>query len=333
MYRLIATFSSDQCACSYIVPYTIAKVCLKFGLASYCFISINKGLVSTSYIQKEKQWLFAILKLAVFTVLVGRAYEHFFFDIPLSSLLWDQSLMSTPVKWLTGLSWEDFSKSQLANDVVTYPRYAFSALYAVTALFLFVKENKKQTGDWLLLVSGFSLMFLAFLSYKNHFTLPGQFIEYSLQFGAPLFLFLFSRALISKARLILLMKIAVSLTFIGHGLYAFGFYPVPVKFIEMTCTILPIDEAMAKTFLRVAGALDFVVAIGIYWHKTEKPLLLYAAVWGGLTAMARIVAYFNLDFPLATFHQWWFQSFLRLPHMLIPLLLYMLARFRQQGVG
>lgn len=279
----------------------------------------------TPYTDKEKRWIFTLLKMAVFTVLVGRAYHHFFFDIPLSALLWDQSLMSAPVKWLTGLSWEEFSKSKLAEDVLIYPRYAFGVLYAVTALFLLIKKNRKQKGDFLLLLSSFSLMFLAFLSYKDHFALNGQFIEHSLQFGSPLFLYLFSREIVSKERLIWLMKIAVSLTFVGHGLYAFGFYPVPVKFIEMTCTILPINESMAKAFLRIAGALDFLVAIGIYWRRTEKPLLLYATIWGGLTALARIVAYFDLDLPVETMHQWWFQSFLRLPHMLIPLLLFIIS--------
>ena len=279
---------------------------------------------------QQTHWIFAILKLSVFTVLVGRAYHHFFFDIPLSSLLWDQSLMSGPVKLLTGLNWEDFARSQLAEDVLKYPRYVLCALYASTAFFLFFKKNRKQKGDFLLLLSTFGLVFLAFLNYKDHFAVNGQFVEYALQFGSPLFLYLFSRKSISRERLVLLMKIAVSLTFIGHGLYAFGFYPVPVKFIEMTCIIFPMDESMAKTFLRAAGALDFIVAIGIYWRKAEKPLLLYAAVWGGLTAMARITAYFSLQFPMETIHQYWFESFLRLPHMLIPLLLFQMARFSEK---
>lgn len=282
------------------------------------------------YSDRETYWVFTILKIAVFTVLVGNAYHHFFFDIPLSALLWDQSLMSGPVRLVTGLNWEDFSKSKLAENVLTYPRYALCALYALTAFFLFFKENKKQKGDLLLLLSTFGLVFLAFLNYKDHFAVNGQFIEYSTQFGTPLFLYLFSRELISKGRLVLLMKVAVSLTFIGHGLYAFGFYPVPVKFIEMTCMIFPMDESMAKVFLRVAGALDFIVAIGIYWRKTERPLLAYAAIWGGLTSMARITAYFSVQFPIETIHQHWFESFLRLPHMLIPLLLFQLARFGKQ---
>ena len=283
------------------------------------------------YSDNERRWVFAILKVSVLTVLVGRAYQHFFFDIPLSSLLWDQSLMSGPLKFFTGLNWEDFARSKLAEDVLIYPRYALCGLYSLTAFFLFFKQNRKQKGDFLLLLSTFGLVFLAFLNYKNLFAVNGQFIEYSLQFGSPLFLYLFSRELVSKERLILLMKFAVSLTFIGHGLYAFGFYPVPVKFIEMTCMILPMDEEMAKIFLRVAGLLDFVVAIGIYWRQAERPLLIYAALWGGLTAMALITAYFSMQFPMEIIHQYWYESFLRLPHMLIPLLLFMLARFRDKG--
>ena len=277
-----------------------------------------------------KQWIFSFLKIAAFTVLFGRAYHHFFFDIPLSSLLWDQSLMSGLVNSILGISWEEFSTSSLAEDILVYPRYAFFILYAATFIFLFKKENRKQAGDILLLLSSFGLIFLAFLYYKDHFTYTGQFIEYSLQFGSPLFLYLFSRNIVSEKRLVLLMKIAVSLAFVGHGLYAFGFYPVPVKFIEMTCSILPMDESVAKIFLRTAGVLDFLVAIGIYWRKIERPLLAYAAIWGLFTALARITAYFNPELALASIHQWWFESLLRMPHMLIPLLLFVLAGSREK---
>lgn len=232
--------------------------------------------------------------------------------------------MSGLIKSLTGLSWQEFSNSSLAEEVLFYPRYALCALFTLTVIYLFKKENRKQAGDILLLLSSLGLIFLAFLYYKDHFTYTGQFIEYSLQFGSPLFLYLFTRNIVSEKQLIFLMKIAVSLAFVGHGLYAFGFYPVPVKFVEMTCSILPMDESVAKIFLRTAGVLDFITAIGIYWRKIERPLLAYAAIWGLFTAMARITAYFDPKLALTTMHQWWYESFLRLPHMLIPLLLFVL---------
>lgn len=279
----------------------------------------------TQYSGSERNLIFSFLKFSAFTVLLGRAYHYFFFDIPLSAFFWNQGLLEGFVNSWLNMSWDEYAKSSISEAVLIYPRYIVAFLYLITAVFTIYKKDKKQKADILLLLSSLGLITLAMLYFIDLFSVQGQFIEYSLQFSAPLFLYLFSRNILRKGVLKNALKLAVSLTFIGHGLYAFGFYPVPVKFMEMTMTMLPFDESTATLFLRTAGFLDFLVAIGIYWNKTEKPLLLYATIWGLFTAMARVMVYFDPHFALESLHQYWWQTFFRMPHMLVPLLLYLWA--------
>ena len=82
--------------------------------------------------------------------------------------------------------------------------------------------------------------------------------------------------------MILIMKVAIAVTFISHGLYALNYYPRPGHFTEMVMDILGVKEATAILFLNVAGILDFVIAVGIFikgkivdhpavaWHIIHK---------------------------------------------------------------
>ena len=122
-------------------------------------------------------------------------------------------------------------------------------------------------------------------------------------------------------RLVLYLKIAIAFTFTAHGLYAVGYYPQPGVFVDMLINILHVSEATAKDFLIVAGVLDFAIAIGIFIPRIAKYFLLYAALWGGLTALARVWANFYWAFALSSLHQNLYETLYRLPHMLIPLAL------------
>ena len=55
------------------------------------------------------------------------------------------------------------------------------------------------------------------------------------------------------------LLLATALTFTGHGLYAMGYYDVPLNFRMMTSEILPLTEPPVLFLLKIAGWLDFVV--------------------------------------------------------------------------
>ena len=86
----------------------------------------------------------------------------------------------------------------------------------------------------------------------------------------------------------------------------------------MVIHIFGCSESTAISFLYIAGILDFIIAILIFIPKVSKFALWYAIIWGLLTAFARIVANFYIDFPWQSIHQNLYGVLYRLPHGLVP---------------
>ena len=185
-------------------------------------------------------------------------------------------------------------------------------------LTLFVSERTKNIS-FLYIIASISLAFLAFLYCKEKFYHAGQFIEYTIQILLPLIFIYSIQRKIALSKLVLVLKLSIALTFSAHGLYAIGFYPQPGLFVDMIIKIFHVSEASAKIFLKIAGILDFIVSITIFIPRLSRYSLIYAAIWGGLTALARIWANFYWSFPLESLHQHLYETLYRLPHMLIPL--------------
>ena len=181
------------------------------------------------------------------------------------------------------------------------------------------KTNKKITQIPILL-GGLSLIILSVLLTKEKFYHAAQFFEHSIQFGLPFVLIYALQENYKKDTLILTLKTLIAVTFFAHGLYAFGAYPVPGKFVDMVIQIFGFSESVTLTFLYIAGILDFVLAVLIFIPKIDKYALFYAVFWGLLTALARIAASFSFDFPAQTLHQNLYQVIYRLPHGLTPLM-------------
>ncbi len=265
-----------------------------------------------------------LLRLATFTVFAGRAWQHLFGDAPFRTLLWDQAILGTVVEALTGASWQQYVTSETMDNLIQGSIRGFGLLYLLCALVtLFIKPNLEVWGR--VLIAGVcSLLFLALLYCKEKFFHVGQFFEYSLQFGVPLLFYQVFFQKVDTEKVVVYAKVLIALTFICHGLYAVGYYPRPGNFVDMTIDILAISEADAHHLLYWAGIIDLVLAIGIFLPRIAPAFLLYAFVWGLMTAAARLVANFQTDFMMESFHQWTFEVVYRLPHALVPL--WVLAR-------
>ena len=264
-----------------------------------------------------------LLQLSAFTVLLGRAWQHLYWDAPFRTLLWDEQLLSGLVKQFTAMEWETYITSMEVDNAIGNSIKIFGCFYFISAiLILFLHKLPKFMLSFLWL-SSLCLSFLALLYCKERFFSIGQFFEYTLQFGSPFFLWWWIRQTKPHAipqNFLFFLKIATALTFTCHGLYAVGFYPIPVQFMEMTMNILGVDEVVAKTFLTTAGVLDFVVALGIFlpW-KWSRFFLIYAVLWGFGTTVARVWANFNWEWLDYVLLQWLHESVMRMPHFLIPL--------------
>ena len=256
------------------------------------------------------------LKFLAFSVFIGRAYQHLFFDIPLRELLWDEGLMKGIVERFTSLSWETYITDTTTDYWIQDITQSFGVFYVLCAIVvIFIQPHQKRLGK-VLLAGSVGLILLALLYWKEKFMSIGQFIEYAAQFGMPIFLYfaLFKLTEVNKTKFINAIKIAIALTFIGHGLYALGFYPVPFTYTEMMISVFGLSESNAIFFLKIAGIVDLIAAVAIFIPKVEKPFLWYCVIWGTMTALARVVGNFYWEIPWESLPQWWFASFYRLPH-------------------
>lgn len=286
--------------------------------------------------KKISHLFFRLVQFSAFTVLLGRAWQHLYWDAPFRTLLWDEALLGGYVQQWFGMTWETYITSMEVDENIDWSIKCFGVLYllgAFTALFV---KRLPRFFHHLLLLSTIGLIFLALLYCKERFFSVGQFFEYTLQFGSPLFLWYYAthQQPFPTKKILLLLKIAIALTFTCHGLYAVGYYPIPVQFAEMTMNILGIGEEAAKTFLTIAGILDFLVAVGIFlpW-KWARLFLGYAIIWGFGTTIARVWANFNWEWLDYVLLQWLHESVMRMPHFLMPLAVFVVSAFFLKKTG
>ena len=147
-----------------------------------------------------------------------------------------------------------------------------------------------------------------------------QLLEHSIQWATPL-IYIFIRRQESDMGSVLLfwIKLAITFTFLGHGLYALGIPELPGHFVGMTASILGLNESQATQFLTVAGFLDMLVCVGIWLPRTRNLSLLYAVFWGTATALARIVAHWEWGDMVGVVDRWLPEVLIRFPHGVLPL--------------
>ncbi|MBF04900.1 MAG: hypothetical protein CMP76_16585 [Flavobacterium sp.] len=267
-----------------------------------------------------------VLKLSVFTIFIARAYQHFFWDVPYRAILWYENLMRPILSWF-GIDWEEFVSNTETDTKIQWIIKGIGILYFITSiLVLAYNQNSKKWIKVVITIITIWQFLVVFLFTKESFFQIGQYFEHSLQLGMPvLLLYTYSKSF-SLSKALVFLKVLVGLTFLCHGLYALGFYPVPGNFIDMTISIVGLTEEQARSFLWVAGIIDVFILPLLFLKKIAKATAIYAVFWGFLTAFARITANFSADFPLETLHQYGFETVVRLCHGLGPLLIIFLFK-------
>ncbi|MEM9884709.1 MAG: hypothetical protein AAF849_02385 [Bacteroidota bacterium] len=270
--------------------------------------------------------IFRLLQIATIGVFVGRGLQHLCFGAPYRTLLWDEAWMSWLIEGgLFDLSWSDYVTNAGVDQGITAFTKGVGIFYLICALVALLLKKLPRFLHYLLLLGAVSLVFLAFLYCKERFFQAGQFLEYSLQFTAPIFLYLFykesdSSQLSISESLLRYLKIAIATTFICHGLYAVGYYPRPGHFMDMVLNILNLEETQVKQFLLFVGIMDFIAAVLLFFpRKIALLAAAYITFWGFMTTIARVWAYFQSDFWQETLLRWLPESVMRFPHFLIPL--------------
>ncbi|MGB1205230.1 MAG: hypothetical protein ACPG5B_06265 [Chitinophagales bacterium] len=269
-------------------------------------------------------YIIVLLKCLCVSLFVGRAWQHLRWDAPYRTLLWDENLLHDIVENMLNISWQTYvsqSDIYIQNFIV-----AIGVLYLFFAVVSILAQNHKPWQGNALKLGSVMLLFLALLYYKEKFYQIGQLIEYALQIGTPLALYYAVFHGKNTVSYRLFLKIIIALTFIGHGLYAMGYYAVPANFQQMIVNFFGISEISARQLLIFAAYADFAIAIAIFLPYLKSPFLLYAIFWGTATALARVVANLQTFMLSDGINQAWFEMAYRLPHGGIPLVLWLLLR-------
>jgi hypothetical protein len=267
---------------------------------------------------------FRLLQTAAFGLLLGRAWQHLFWDAPYRELLWDEYWMKDLISMVFGLSWSEYVGNPLYDERIRLFSQGIGWFYLLAAgAALGIQWFPRLARNILNTASG-ALLVLALVVWKEYGWQIGQLLEHSLQWTTPLLLAASSKGSIPEHWIRYGARAAISATFIGHGLYALGFYPVPGNFLEMTMRSLSIGEDPARHFLFLIGVLDVLAAMGVLWPKRFKTVIFaYLIGWGLMTSLARVWGYFSFDFFENWLQMWVFELLIRFPHFLVPWFLWL----------
>lgn len=264
------------------------------------------------------------LRWGAFLCLVGWSWSHLYWEGPYGALLWNDATFAFAQR--LGVTWDRFVGDGDSAGWVQQLVRALGWLYVVLAVLCLTLRSRRWRS---LVVLALGSGLLALMSYakfvQSGHQLP-MLIEHGGQALAPSLLGL---ALVFGPRHRVTVGVAIVAllaTFLGHGSYALGLWPTPANYYGMTSTILSVDHAAANAFLRVVGALDFLICIGIFIPLARRGCAIYAALWGFLTAIARPVSGMAADLNYWGADQYLHEAILRAPHFLIPFYLFLLWR-------
>jgi len=246
---------------------------------------------------------------------VGRGYQHLFWETPYYALLWDEHFMM-PLLEAFGSQWESFLNNAWYQTAVEVYNILAGTILIATALLMTVFRISRPV----LITPPIIILTIFYFHYwYYHGLMWADLLELSAQVIVPFAAWRLLRDQVIVLRLIPWLKVAIALTFIGHGSYAIGIMPVPGHFIDMLISIFSIEEEVAMKILFVAGILDFAAAAAIFFPYIRLYALWYMAIWGFMTALARIGAHVEIDHIFVSLHRWAFEFLVRAPHFMIPL--------------
>lgn len=268
----------------------------------------------------QNKHLIGWLRFAAFFLFIGRAWQHILYNGPYSTIYYSNSMLGGFFRYFTGET--EFEYLSNPNLAVIYDKLNLflGVLFIGAAVGVLFVNKRKSFFKLIVKIGGYLLLLVAFGYFVEKKFAWGQFFEYSSQIAIP-WLLLMAVKFKMKKRFLSVAKLSLAITFICHGLYAIGYYPIPGSFMNMMINVFGMSNEQAILWLKVAGYADFIFAIGIFIPKVGKYFLYYGFLWGFATALARIVANVDGDFLNESLNQYTFEFLVRMPHFILPLIL------------
>ena len=275
--------------------------------------------------------LIGILRWSAGLCLAGWAWVQLYWEGPYGILLWNAETFAWAESW--GMDWDLFVGTGANDGLVQLWLGALGWFFVLGAGVTLTarRESKLQ-----LAVLGGGTGLLVILAYAKYLSAQNQipmFVEHGSQMLSPALLVMALTLGVRHRATMVVAIIAFIATFAGHGYYALGWLPTPGNFHAMTSLVLGVDYETANLFLRIAGALDFVVCVGVLIPAVRKLSALYATLWGLVTALARPVAGMSWDLNYWGADQFVHEGVLRAPHFLLPLFLFLLWRGSDEAMS
>ena len=274
-----------------------------------------------------------LLRYSAAFMLIGRAYEHIRWGGPFRDIFyhpdgfggWYANLINRPLK--------EIYNDHFYETALSYFSDGIGVIFLLTAVLILFFERLQKFKSLIFISTGcLALTFFGFLYGKNLAQI-GMFFEHSAQLASPLlFLWSYQR---KNDKVVWWATVSIAITFLCHGLYAYGYYPQPGNFADMMILGFGLTEDFSRELLIIIGILDFVfaaIAIGslisfviplnhIWVRRILQINLWYAILWGFLTALARLYTSYTEGMFLHWADQYWLEFMVRIPHFIIPYVL------------
>jgi len=270
--------------------------------------------------------IYNISLISCMSVLIGRAWQHIFWDPPYRTLLWDENLLKPIIENVFGLKWEKYVTDlsidhRIQNVIIGIGIF----LFIVAISCIFIKISKRLIG-YLIAISGGLLVLLSVAYWKEFFWDIPQFLEMTAQWMSPFIFLSVVHAFDKNINVFRLLNYTLVFTFVGHGLYAIGVYPLPGNWVDMVINTFHCNETSAKIFIKVFGVLDIIAAIFIFLPNFRKIGFYYMLIWGFLAAFGRLSGNYIPDLGIIPFiHANLGEFVYRVPQFLLALMgLYLL---------
>ena len=155
----------------------------------------------------------------------------------------------------------------------------------------------------------------------------GALLNHAVRYAAPAVLFIWMNPfrkgdVLGFSKRLWIMRVAVSATFLGHGLNAFRGSSSHVELIQKTfgnIFNLGVSSGIAESMLDVIGCVDVLMAFFLLVRQW-RAVALWMAVWGFATAASRLTAYGIGD--------GWAMAAVRIANGGLPLVVWLLWRRR-----
>lgn len=260
------------------------------------------------------------------SVLIGRAWQHIFWDPPYRTLLWDEHLLKPIVQNIFGIKWGNYvTDISIDHGIQNIIKIIGIILFVIALSCIFIKKAKRVIGI-LIAVSGVILIILTIAYWKEFFWDVPQFLEMTSQWMSPFIFLSVVHAFDKNINVFRLLNYTLAFTFIGHGLYALGIYPLPGNWVDLVINTFHCNESIATMFIKIFGLLDIIASIFVFTTKLRKIGYYYMMIWGFLAAFGRLSGNFIPELGILSFLQANFGEFVyRAPQYLLPLMgLYLL---------